>query len=321
MDVILNKTKSCESTMMRDVFCSALMELAEKDDRIVALDADLIGASGMKPFQERFPSRMIQCGIQEANMVGVAAGLAAVGKRPYAHSFAPFVTRRVMDQLFISSAYARLPITVIGTDPGVAAAFNGGTHMPFEDMAAVCAIPTMTAVEVSDAVQLKALVPQINELEVPCYLRLYRKTPRRVYMDGSGFTLGKGVVCREGTDLSIIASGLMVSAALDAAELLAGEGIRARVVDMFTWKPIDSELISDCAGKTGAIVTAENHNVMCGLGAAVAREMSLTVPVPMEMVGVQDRFGEVGTEDFLKERLGLTPQVIADKARKVVLRK
>ncbi len=321
VNIKMMNEKINEPKMMRAVYCEKLIEMAENDDRIVALDADLIGASGMAPFRARFPERMIECGIQEANMIGVAAGLAAVGKRPYAHSFAPFATRRCMDQITVSAGFGRLPVTIVGSDPGVSAAYNGGTHMPLEDMGAIMAIPEIVAVEPCDATQLKSILEEINRLEKSCYLRLYRKTPRRIYEEGSKFEIGKGVVCREGKDLTIIASGLMVAEALDAAEALEKENISARVVDMFTWKPVDSELIAKCASETGAIVTAENHNIYCGLGAVVAQEVSKSHPVPMEIVGIKDHFGEVGDEEFLKEKYHLKWSNIYNSALKVLSRK
>lgn len=306
---------------MRDAFCASLLELAEQDDRIVLLDADLIGAMGTKPFRAKYPQRTIDCGIQEANMIGMACGLAVQGKIPFAHTFAPFCTRRACDQIFISGAYNHANVKIIGSDPGITAAYNGGTHMPFEDMGIMRLIPGMTVVEPTDIVMLKNLLPQITGTEGMIYMRLVRKEVKKVYDEGSCFELGKAAVLSEGTDVTIIASGYCVSEAIGAAKLLAEQGISAGVINMFTWKPIDEEAILRAAASTGAIVTAENHNVINGLGSAVSDVLIRNKPVPVEMVGVQDEFGEVGPVSYLRERFGLTDTAIAQAARKVIARK
>ncbi|MBR5708837.1 MAG: transketolase family protein [Oscillospiraceae bacterium] len=306
---------------MRDAYCNTLMEMAEKDERIVALDADLISSSGMKPFFAKFPERAIQCGIAEANMIGIAAGLSLTGKVPFAHSFGPFASRRVCDQIFISAAYANLNIRILGSDPGVTAAYNGGTHMPFEDMGVLRSIPGITLIEPCDPVAVADIVSQLADVYGVYYMRMARKSSIAVYEPGSTFEIGKGNLLRNGTDVTIIASGIMVAEALKAASALESDGVSARVVDMFTWKPIDVELIADCAEKTGAIVTAENHNIYGGLGAAVSEAVVRSCPVPMEFVGVTDRFGQVGTEDFLRVEYGLTAENIAAAAKRAIERK
>jgi transketolase len=306
---------------MRDAYCSTLMQMAEKDERIVALDADLISSSGMKPFFAKFPERAIQCGIAEANMIGIAAGLSLTGKVPFAHSFGPFASRRVCDQIFISAAYANLNIRILGSDPGVTAAYNGGTHMPFEDMGVLRSIPGITLIEPCDPVAVADIVSQLADVYGVYYMRMARKSSIAVYEPGSTFEIGKGNLLRNGTDVTIIASGIMVAEALKAASALEADGVSARVVDLFTWKPIDTELIADCAEKTGAIVTAENHNVFGGLGSAVAEAVTQNCPVPMEFVGVTDRFGQVGTEDFLRAEYGLTAENIAAAAKRAIERK
>ena len=317
----VNPELKTSETLMRDAYCSTLMELAETDKRIVALDADLVSSSGMKPFFKAYPDRAIQCGIAEANMIGVAAGLSLTGKVPFCHSFGPFASRRVCDQIFISAAYAKLNVRIIGSDPGVTAAYNGGTHMPFEDMAVLRGIPEITLIEPCDPVQLADVTRQLVDVYGVYYIRMVRKNATAVYAPGSTFEIGKGNLLRAGTDVTIIASGIMVSEALKAADELAGEGVSARVVDMFTWKPIDTELIAKCAEETGAFVTAENHNIYGGLGSAVAEAAAKTVPVPIEMVGTDDRFGQVGTEAFLRGEYRLTAQRIAEAAKKAIERK
>jgi len=306
---------------MREAYCETMMSLAEVNNNIVALDADLISSSGMKKFFEAYPDRAIQCGIAEANMIGVAAGLSLVGKIPFAHSFGPFASRRVCDQIFISAAYAKLNVRIIGSDPGVTAAYNGGTHMPFEDMGVLRSIPDITLIEPTDPVMVSDIVRQLADVYGVYYIRMARKNAVGVYEDGSTFEIGKGNQLRNGTDVTVIASGIMVAEALKAAEILAEAGVSARVVDMFTWKPMDVELVAKCAEETGAIVTAENHNIYGGLGAAVAEACVKTVPVPIEMVGIKDQFGQVGTEDYLRKAYNLTAEAIVDAAKKAIERK
>ena len=310
-----------ESRDMRAGYCESLMALAEHNRDIVALDADLMAAMGMKPFAERFPEQTVDCGIQEANMVGVACGMSAAGKIPFAHTFAPFIARRACDQVFMSAAYAKMNVKLVGSDPGITAQLNGGTHMPFEDMGIMRGIPTMTVIEPTDITMLQSLLPQIASQYGVVYLRLVRKAVKKVYEDGSSFTIGKAVTAREGTDATIIASGFCVSEALEAAELLDAEGVSVRVLDMFTWKPLDEDAVLQAAAETGAIVTAENHNVINGLGSAVSEVLSKNRPTPMEMIGVQDAFGEVGKLDYLAERYGLKAHHIADAVRRATARK
>ncbi|MCF0120378.1 MAG: transketolase family protein [Oscillospiraceae bacterium] len=309
------------ATLMRDAYCSTLMELAKENRNIVALDADLVSSSGMKPFFKAFPEQAVQCGIAEQNMIGIAAGLSAVGKIPFAHSFGCFSSRRTCDQIMISCAYAKLNVRIIGSDPGVVATYNGGTHMPFEDMGVLRSIPQITLIELTDPTMTRDIVRKLEKLYGVYYLRMTRKTVCDVYKEGSEFEIGKGNVVRHGTDVTVIASGIMVAEAVKAAEMLAADGIKARVIDMFTWKPIDRELIARCAAETGAFVTAENHNIYGGLGAAVAEAMVTTHPVPMELVGVEDQFGQVGTEDYLKQTYGLTAEHIVEAAKKAIARK
>jgi transketolase len=251
----------------------------------------------------------------------VAAGLSATGKIPFAHTFAPFITRRAGDQVFLSAAYAKLNVKLIGSDPGVTAALNGGTHMPFEDMGIMRLIPHMTVIEPTDSTMLKDVLKQIAGEYGTHYVRLVRKTVPKVYKSGSEFPIGKAVPLRSGTDVTIIASGFCVSQALKAADTLQREGISASVVDMFTWKPIDEVAITDAAAATGAIVTAENHNIINGLGAAVSEVLVKNKPVPVEMIGVNDEFGQVGPLDFLADHYGLTDSYIVEAAKRVMARK
>lgn len=307
--------------MMRDAYCNTLIELARGNKSIVALDADLMKSMGMIPFLKEFPERTFNCGVQEANMIGVAAGLSATGKIPYAHSFATFSTRRAFDQVFLSAAYAGLNVRIIGSDPGITAAFNGGTHMPLEDLGIMRQVPTMTVLEPVDAAMLEDLVRQLADLEGVFYIRLLRRHAIKVYEPGSHFEIGKAVTLKDGGDVTIIATGIMVTEALEARELLAEKGISARVVNVFTLKPIDTATITRCARETGAIVTAENHNIIGGLGSAVAEVLAENEPTPLERIGARDRFGEVGPVDYLKKAFGMTAEDIANKAKQAISRK
>ena len=308
-------------TLMRDACCQALMDAAEKNEDIVVLDSDLVNSSGLKPFFKFFPDRAIECGIAEANMVGIAAGLSSVGKIPFAHSFGCFASRRVCDQIMISAAYARLNVRIIGSDPGITAAKNGGTHMPFEDMGVLRSIPEITLIEPTDPVMMKDIVRQLVDAYGVYYIRMVRKEATAIYKEGSTCEIGKGNLLVDGTDVTIFASGILVEEAVKASTILKTEGISARVVDMFTWKPIDRELVERCARETGCFVTAENHNVVGGLGSAISEAAAETVPVPIEMIGAKDRFGQVGTVDFLKEEYHMTALDIIDAARKSIGRK
>ena len=321
MNYRVKQTFQTEEREMRAVYCETLRQMAREDSRICALDADLIGSSGMKPFFQEFPDRAVNCGIQESNMIGMAAGLSAAGMVPFAHSFAPFATRRVMDQIFISCAYGKQNVRIVGSDPGVTAAYNGGTHMPFEDMGCLTAIPHITLIEPSDSVQLAQVCRLLQDAYGVFYIRMLRKNAVGIYEEGSSFELGKIPVLRDGADVCIVASGIMVAEALKAAALLAEQGVSAAVLDCFTWKPLDGDTLEAYAAKCGAIVTAENHNVEGGLGSAVAGCLARRHPVPMEMVGVQDEFGEVGTVDYLQNRFGLTAAAIVSAAQTAAARK
>lgn len=321
MSYTVKKTFEKENVEMRAAYCATLIEMAKSDERICVLDSDLVGSSGMKPFFKEFPERAIDCGIQENNMIGVAAGLSAAGMVPFAHSFAPFAVRRCLDQIFISCAYAKLNVRILGTDPGITAAYNGGTHMPFEDMAALMAVPEITLVEPTDSVQLRWLLRELKDAWGVYYIRMARKLQTGVFEEGSRFELGKAAVLRDGTDVCIVASGIMVKEALAAAESLAGQGISAAVLNTFTWKPIDDAALAAYSAKCGCFVTAENHNVVGGLGSAVASSLAKSLPAPVETVGVQDRFGQVGTEAWLRTEYELTDRAIERAAKRAIERK
>lgn len=309
------------SEEMRYAYCNALVKEAEQNEKIVAIDCDLSNSCGTKDFYKKFPERAFNVGIAEQNGCAMAGGLSAAGMVPFFHTFAVFATRRVYDQIFMSCAYAGQNVKIIGCDAGVSAAFNGGTHMAFEDVGIMRVMPNVTIVEPSDPVMMRSIVPQVAQTEGVFYLRMPRKKVFQIYEEGSTFTIGKAEIIRDGTDVTLIAVGMEVAHALRAAELLAEEGISARVVDMFTIKPIDADCIRKCAAETGAIVTCENENIIGGLGSAVAEVLVESDPVPMERVGVKDEFGEVGPQSYLEERFGLTAPFIVEKAKAVLRRK
>ena len=305
----------------KDILGETIPEMLESDANIIYLDADLMSCIGTKNYAAAHPDRAINCGIAEANMAGVAAGLAAAGFKPVIHTFGPFASRRCYDQIFMSGGYAHNDITVIGSDPGVCAAFNGGTHMPFEDVALYRAIPTATVIDVTDGNLLKNVLPKLPYLSGIKYLRVGRKPTPIVYADGEDFEIGRGNVLREGADVAIIACGIMVAKALAAAQSLAEQGIQATVIDMFTIKPLDRNLVLEYARKCGAVVTCENHNRVGGLFAAVSELLAVEAPTPVAYVAVEDEYGEVGPQDYLEERFGLTADHIVEAAKAAAARK
>lgn len=319
--VTLRKEVKISPEEMRAAYCGALVDEARKNDKIVALDCDLSSSCGTAGFSKAFPDRAFNLGIQEQNACAMAGGLARTGLVPFLHTFAVFATRRIYDQIFQSCAYAGQNVKIIGCDSGVSAAFNGGTHMAFEDVGIMRVMPNVTIVEPSDPTMMRSIVRQVAETDGVFYLRMPRKTVYDLYEPGSEFTVGKAEIIREGSDVSIIAVGLEVRQALEAAKMLASAGISARVVDMFTVKPIDVECIKKCAAETGAIVTCENGSVIGGLGSAVAEVLVESDPIPMERIGVQDEFGEVGPQSYLEERFGLTAPFIVEKVMRVLKRK
>ena len=308
-----------EDRWLRETYVDLLIEYAKKDDRIVILEADLSNAGGTKRFTAEFDGkRTIDCGIQEANMIGTAAGMAAMGKIPFTHTFTPFATRRVLDQVTLSVSYAGMNVKMMGSDPGVTAEMNGGTHMSMEDVSIMRNIPGMVIYEPVDSAQLKAIFPQLLEHDGPVYIRLLRRNARKIWEDGEEFTLGKGKLMREGKDVSIFCSGIEVAEAMEAAEKLAKEGIEAEVINIHTIKPIDSEMVLASVSKTGAAVTAENQSIIGGLGSAVAEVLVENCPAPLKRVGVKDHFGEVGTTDYLMDKYGLRASDIVKAAKEAI---
>lgn len=316
--VRLCKSLETDIREMRYAYCDALMEAAGRDSRIVSIDCDLSNSCGTKAFGQAYPERAFNVGIAEQNACAMAGGLSAAGMIPFFHSFSAFATRRVYDQIFLSCAYAQQNVKIIGCDAGISAAYNGGTHMAFGDANIMRVMPQVTVIEPTDAAMMPSLVEQMAKVYGVFYMRMPRKQVPKVYEDGQSFPIGRGVVLREGCDVSIIACGMEVAEALRAAVLLAEEGIEARVVDMFTLKPIDVDCILDCAKRTKAVVTAENGFINGGLGSAVAEILGEFAPIPIKRVGVNDEFGEVGPVDYLRERFGLCAAHIAAAAKAII---
>ena len=298
---------------LRDCVVETLQELMKDDDKITALEADLGGASGFTKIKKTNPERFIQCGIAEANMMGVAAGLSLTGFKPFTHTFAPFATRRVFDQLFLSCAYAGNTINVYGSDPGFSVASNGGTHTAWEDVALIREIPGAVICDPADDVQMEWIIKEFLKMEGIHYVRSNRKAVRNVYKKGSSFKIGQGNILKEGKDILIIAAGQLVSEALDCAEELEKEGYSVEVIDMFTIKPLDEKLLIKEAKGKSKIVTIENHSIYGGLGSAVSEVIAENgISVPVKRIGVKEKFGQVGTAEFLQEEFGLTAKQIKE---------
>ena len=302
----------------RQAYGEALVELGKEHDNLVVMDADLSGSTKTAMFAKEFPERFFNMGIAEQNMYGAAAGLALSGKIVCASTFAMFATGRAFEVIRNSIGYTGANVKVCASHAGITVGEDGASHQTFEDIALMRTIPGMTVVNPSDAVATKKLLRQIVEMDGPCYFRVGRAAVPVFYGEDDEITLGKGNLIRDGKDVTIIATGIMVSAAYDAAVMLAEEGIDARVIDIHTIKPIDEEIIIKAAEETGAIVTAEEHGVIGGLGDAVAQVVVKEHPCRMAMVGQQDTFGESGKPDQLLAKYNMTADDIAEAVRKVL---
>lgn len=325
MTPIFKYDGSSDTLALKDVYCQNLASLLERNPNVVVGEADVgLGLWGMDYFKHKaaFGDRFFDVGIQEANLVGVAAGLSLTGKIPYVHTFAPFITRKTYDNVFLSGSYAKLNIRLIGSDPGITAEYNGGTHMSFEGLGIMRNIPEVTIIDVTDGTMLKEVLIKTEKDHGIFYISFARsmKAPT-IYGEGSKFQFGKANILKEGTDITLFAAGIMVAEALKAAEILSDKGISARVVDIFTIKPIDVECITRCSAETGAIVTAENHSVINGLGSAVAEVLVHNRPCPMGTVGIKDQFGEVGPLSYLQKRFGLTAEKIVETSLETIKKK
>ncbi len=309
-----------EKKATRAVYGEMLVELAEKYPELVVLDADLSSATMTKSFAKAYPDRFLDMGIAEANMIGVAAGLSTCGKKPFANSFAMFTAGRAYEQVRNSVAYPHLNVKCVGSHGGLSVGEDGATHQCLEDLALMSAIPGMMVVNPCDGNEMRQAVMALIEYNGPAYLRLGRMAVETVTdsIDGYKFELGKAAMLRDGKDVTIAATGLMVQRALAAAELLAGEGVSARVLDFHTIKPLDGEALLAVAKETGCIVTTEEHSIMGGLGSAVAGFLGEHCPVPVVRHGVNDEFGRSGKAEQVLEAYGLTPAGIATKVKKAL---
>ena len=305
----------------RDAYGQALAELGAINDKVVVLDADLSKSTKTNDFKKVFPERFFNIGIAEQNLLGTAAGFAAAGKIPFASSFAVFAVGRAYDQIRNSIAYPKLNVKIAATHAGLTVGEDGGSHQMLEDIALMRALPNMTVLVPADGEETKQAVMAAAAYEGPVYIRLSRPKVPVLFDANYQFEIGKGVVLQDGSDVTLVATGIMVSKAVEAAEKLAAEGISAAVVNISTIKPLDNALIIQMAQKTGAVVTCEEHNIYGGLGSAVAEVLVEHCPVPMIRVGVADKFGESGLPDQLLEKHGLTADNIAAKAKEVIGRK
>lgn len=304
----------------RNAYGETLVELAEKYPELVVLDADLSGATMSKFFAAAYPDRFFDCGIAECNMTGIAAGLAADGFKPFTNTFAMFAAGRAYEQVRNSVGYPHLNVKIVGSHGGVSVGEDGATHQCIEDFALMREIPGMLVCCPCDGHEMRLAVEALLNYEGPAYLRLERPATE-IFTDeteGYEFVLGKGAVLRDGSDVSIVAAGIMVGKALEAAKLLEAEGVSARVIDMHTIKPLDTGLLLKAARETGCVVTSEEHSVLGGLGGAVCEYLSGACPVPVVRHGVEDDFGRSGTANAVLEYFGLTAEGIAEKARLAV---
>lgn len=306
------------SAEISTVFYSTMEEMFREDSKVVYIDADLMGSLKTKGLWENYPENVINTGIQEANMIGLACGLNLTGYKPYVHSFTPFASRRVFDQVFLSIGYAGKSVKIIGSDAGIMATYNGGTHMCFEDTAMMCTIPGACVVDVSDASVFRSLLKQTKDRPGVTYFRTARRGLPDIYSADTKFEIGKGKMLFDGDDVTIISSGIMVGTAIQAYNMLKSKGISARVIDPITIKPLDEEIIIKSAKKTRAVVVAENHSIHGGLCSEVASLLSETYPVPVLKVAIKDRFGQVGNEQYLRQEYGLTAENITEKAIEAV---
>lgn len=302
----------------RDAYGKALAKIGAENKDIVVLDADLSKSTKTVNFAKEFPERFFNIGIAEQNLIGTAAGLAAAGKIPFASTFAVFATGRAFEQIRNTVCYPKLNVKIAASHAGLTVGEDGGSHQAIEDIAIMRSLPNMTVLVPADGIETEAVVRAAVDYKGPVYIRLGRPNVPVIMPENYEFKIGKAVRLKEGKDITIIATGIMVSMALEAAEVLAGEGIDVRVVNMASIKPIDTEEVIKAAKETGAIVTAEEHNIIGGLGSAVAEVIVENHPVPMARVGVKDVFGESGTPNDLLEKYELTSKALVQEVKKLV---
>ncbi len=310
-----------EKLAQRNYYGKALAALAAERDDIVVLDADLAGSTKTSDFKKACPERFIEVGIAEQNMVGIAAGLAASGKTAFASTFGVFASGRCWEQIRLAVAYPKLNVKIVATHCGISVGEDGASHQALEDMAIMRALPNMTVISPADAYEAYAATMAIADYDGPVYMRMGRAEFPTITEEGAPFEIGKAKVMREGTDVTLIGCGQMVSFCLDAADMLASEGISAEVINMATIKPLDEEAVIGSVSKTGCCVTAEEHSIIGGLGSAVAEVLCANAAAPLERVGTNDTFGESGKPDELMAKYGLTAEHIAEAAKKSISRR
>lgn len=310
-----------ERVSMRIAYGKALADYGALNPNVVVLDADVSASTQSHFFASRFPGRFFNLGVAEAGMVDVAVGLALAGKVPFANTFAFLVSLRAAEQVRTCVAYAQTNVKLAAGYAGLSDSYDGPTHHSVCDLAVMRAMPNLAVVVAADATEARQAVQAVAEYPGPVYLRLSRAEVPVIFNEGHPFDIGKGVLLRGGSDLTLIGTGIMVARCLDAAEELAGEGIEARVVEIHTLKPLDQALILRCASETGALVTAEEHSIIGGLGSAVAEAVGERLPVPLQRVGLQDCFTETGGYDELLARYGLDTEHIVAAAQQVLKRK
>jgi len=305
---------------LRDGYSSALIKLGHENENIVVLDADLALSTKTKRFGTVFPERFFDCGIAEANMMGIAAGLATCGKIVFASTFAVFATGRCYDQIRQSIAYPELNVKIVATHAGISVGGDGASHQMLEDIALMRVLPNMRVIAPADATEMEDVIPVIADMPGPFYVRIGRADAPIIFERHTKFKIGKAKMLRRGNDITIVATGTMTAEALRAYDLLKKEGIKARILHMPTIKPVDKAALKKAAKETGAIITCEEHSVIGGLGGAVAQAIS-NEPVPMERIGIHDVFGESGGAWELMEKYGLTAKNIAKVAKKMIKKK
>ncbi|CYV29201.1 transketolase family protein [Streptococcus suis] len=300
---------------MRLVYSDFLAQVGQEDTTIAAIEADLSSSMATNKLSSVLGGRYVNVGIMEQEMVGVAAGLSLLGYKPYIHTFGPFASRRVYDQVFISLAYAQLNATVIGSDAGVSAEMNGGTHMPFEELGLMRLIPKARVYEVSDDIQFHAVLEETTQLDGLKYIRTIRKAPTAIYQGGEDFSKGYCVL-RQGEDMTLLASGIMVEQALKAADQLEAQGVSVQVIDLFRIKPIHEDIPALLSGRP--VLTVENHNRIGGLGSSICELMATDLTTPVHRIGIEESFGQVGQQAYLMDVYGLTAEHIVKQAQSML---
>lgn len=303
---------------MRQVLAAELDKIMSENSNVVVIDADLSKPNGIAGLRKKYPDRAFEVGIAEQNMASVAAGMSSYGFIPFITTFTPFASRRICDQIAISIVYAKQNVKIIGSDPGISAEFNGGTHMSIEDIGVLRSIPNIVIFEPVDNIQLKKALPQIVDYDGAVYIRMFRKEISNVFGNDCDFDLFKASKLQDGRDVSIFCSGIMTQETMQANEILKSRGINADIINIHTIKPIDVDAIIESAKKTGAVLTVENHNIIGGLKSAVCEVLMEEFPVPLRAIGIKDQFGQVGKLPFLKEFYNMRAEDIVNAAEEVI---